>query len=613
MQTEQNFSIIAKTCTLKYNSQKPGETLLRNNIRFIIPIYQRPYSWTSEQIKKFLSDIFLGYWGSDGNIIKESMFIGTMQLAEKDNVKNEQQVIDGQQRLTTFLILLKVLKLEFPNCNELSTMQFNWLETKVNNGTQQLDFNDLLSINTFEDCSSNLNTYVKNAMYIKTILYELIADGQEVLENETGDKFNIDDFVNYILSKIYFVVIETRASLSKTLQIFNAINTTGLDLNGGDIFKLRMYEYLCDENKNVSEEEKTNFFEQISALYEMIDNKNKDLGWVTDIFGILEIYKYIIVAKYDLPKTLYFYETNRFFEELFDTISNTNRWDNFKNIKEKGLRLSLHELEQIIQSRFQWHLIYKNVPTAEDACSWHFIWWSRYSRYHILAYLFTYKYNKEEDFINKLFIFKRQLSKLFIIYSIRFQKLKSEIYYTFMYEVLNALINRPSSELIQLINSKIGKVNDHKGEYDIENILNGDITYNAKLKNIVCRISAMLEENYSSTDVKICSNLFNLSIDIEHIQSYHHSNGDKRDEVWDNWGENINSIGNLMILEQDINRSISNNEYELKIDKNRQKSYHNSTYRIVHKQLDNYTKWDLKSCEERKVMEVNKILNYLFT
>jgi len=264
-------------------------------------------------------------------------------------------------------------------------------------------------------------------------------------------------------------------------------------------------------------------------------------------------------------------------------------------------------LEQIIQSRFQWHLIYKNVPTAEDACSWHFIWWSRYSRYHILAYLFTFKFNSEEDFTSKLFLFKKQLSKLFIIYSIRFQKLKSEIYYTFMYEVLDALINKSSSELIQLINSKIGKVEDHKGWYDIENILNGDITYNAKLKNIVCRVSAMLEENFTSTDIKICNNLFQLPIDIEHIQSYHDSNGDKREDIWNEWGDDINSIGNLMILEQDKNRSISNNPYEVKT-----KVYPTSIYGIVKNQASNYSDWSIDKCRERKIIEVNKILNYLF-
>jgi uncharacterized protein with ParB-like and HNH nuclease domain len=612
MEQIKKFSINAKTCTLKYNSQENCETIFDENIKYTIPIYQRPYSWSHEQIKKFLSDIFLGYWGIDGNVIKDPMFIGTMQLAEKDLVKKEQQVIDGQQRLTTFLILLKVLKMEFSNCEELELIQFDWLETKVNNGMQQKDLNELLSLPTLKENKSNLNTYVNNAFDIKKILWELIEEGQKISENEIEKPFDADDFTKYMLSNIYFVVIETHASLSKTLQIFNSINTTGLDLNGGDIFKLRMYEYLCDHNQEASEEIKINFFKQISGLYEKIEIKNKEIGRVTDIFGILEMYKYILVAKYDLPKSLYFYETNRFFEELFDTISNTNRWDNFKSIKEKGLLISLKELEDIIEARFKWDLAYKDVSTLEDACSWYFIHWSRYRRYHILAYLFTYKFNSEVDFESKLFTFNKQLSKLFIIYSIRFQKLKSEIYYSYMYDVLDSLINKSYSELMILINSKIGKVENHKGGYDIENILNRNIVYNAKLKNIVCRLSAMLEENYTSSTVSFCKDLFESSVDIEHIQSFKDSNGDMRQNIWDEWKENINSIGNLMVLEYDINRSISNDTYNDKLSVVKNKSYHNSKYAIVKNQIINYSEWTLEHCLKRKENEVKKILTYLF-
>jgi hypothetical protein len=45
-------------------------------------------------------------------------------------------------------------------------------------------------------------------------------------------------------------VIETRAGLSKTLQIFKAINTAGLDLDNTDVFKIRLYEYLSETTEN---------------------------------------------------------------------------------------------------------------------------------------------------------------------------------------------------------------------------------------------------------------------------------------------------------------------------------------------------------------------------
>jgi len=283
------FSINAKTCTLKYNLQNGGDILLKDSIKYNIPIYQRPYSWTEEQIQKFISDIFRSFYGYDRKTPSEPMFIGTMQLSAKKYItpnKAEQDIIDGQQRLTTFLVLLKLLKKEFPDNKELKDINFNWIETRVNNGEQNkflLNF-----INSDLNCitEENLNPYIQNGLIVKEILNNELSD-----EDNKRLEFDLDKFVNYILSNIYFVVIETKAGLSKTLQIFNAINTTGLDLNGGDIFKIRMYEYLTDK-KGYGEVA----FDKISELYAKIDKKNREIGINLSIDGILDIYKYIIIS-----------------------------------------------------------------------------------------------------------------------------------------------------------------------------------------------------------------------------------------------------------------------------------------------------------------------------
>ena len=618
MEEPKKFSIDAKTCTLKYNSQNGNSTMLGDDTKYIIPIYQRPYSWTDEQIEKFLTDIFMGYWGTDGKVIREPMFIGTMQLSERDNLKNEQQIIDGQQRLTTFLILFKILKLKYPECKELQGVSLNWIETKVNNGLQQKDLNELLSYNVYEEFTGNQNSYVNNANYIKNVFEQLISGGQKEEESETEDNFNIDDFVEYLLSNIYFVVIETYASLSKTLQIFNSINTAGLDLNGGDIFKLRMYEYLCGGNKDLDEIERNKYFEKISVLYETIERKNKEIGGVViDIYGVLEIYKYIIITKFDLPKNLYFFGVDRFYEELFDTLSNSNRHEHFQNVKSKGVSLSLQELEQVIESRFEWEQIEKVGETAADSCAWHFIWWSRYSRYHILIYLFSFRYYKSEDYVNNLYLFQKKLSKLFIVYSIRFQKLKSEIYYTSMYEVLDCMLNKSFEELLYLLENKIGKLENHKGEYyDLNWFLENNLTENAKRKNIICRLSALLDEDYLTTDKnkikEIVRKIFQIPVDIEHIQSYHDRNGEKRQDVWDEWGEELNSLGNLMVLEESINRGIGNNFYKEKVTLSN--GYLKSGFEIVKNQINDYPlNWTLEDCLNRKEKESKKITDYLFS
>lgn len=598
---QNEFSINAKTCTLKHNNQNGTDFILNNQVKYIIPIYQRPYSWTDEQIRKFISDIFLSYWGFDRTPIEEPMFIGTMQLSNKkyiNKVKSEQEIIDGQQRLTTFLILIKVLQTFYPNSSVLLEFKLNWLETRVNNGQQQLYINEFIESDLYE-FTETLNPYLNNAYLIKEVIKEHISDEENNIE-----EFQIDRFVEYFTSKVYFVVIETFAGLSKTLQIFNAINTTGLDLNAGDVFKIRMYEYLRDK-KGYDE----NAFNEVSKLYEKIDGYNKKKGWqVTDITGVLSIYQYILIAKYDLPNTLYSYGTDTFYERLFDSIFNINQWEHFKNLK--NLELDIDEIDKIIEIRFYWEGI--NYPTAEDACLMHLFWWSRYSRYWTLVLVFLYQFQNTENHIGNLFHFIRQLSKLYTLYSVLFLKAIGDIH-SFTYSLVKSILSNSFEEVIEEINSKITSSTYYRGDNKqaFTNDLNGEIVYNAKIKNIVCRLSAMLDENYQSTDdveiEQIRKKLFDYPIDIEHIQSYNDSDGEKRQDILDEWNGEINSIGNLMVLEQSLNRSISNIPYMDKILR-----YPKSEYEIVKNQAMIYPGWNLSLSIERKRKETEKIIRYIF-
>lgn len=590
------FSINASTCTLKYNSQKNGGTIFGHNTKYVIPIYQRPYSWTDEQIRKFLSDIFSSYWGNEGHVAEEPMFIGTMQLSEK-NGNNEQDIIDGQQRLTTFLILLKVLSDSYPSNNELQSMTYDWLSTRVNNGEQQRYLEEAIKGDlTFND--ETLNPYLKNAFLIKEVIAEQTKD-----ENGQSIIIDIARFIKHLLSNIYFVVIETRAGLSKTLQIFNAINTTGLDLNGGDIFKIKMYEYLRDK-KNMNE----SAFDEISRLYQKIDEQNKALEHkASDILDILSIYQFILIAKYNLPVVLYTYATETFYERLFDTIFKINQWEHFKN-NVKKVELSLEEIERIIDMRYEWERNW--YRTAEDACAYSFITWSRYGRYWRLLIMFLFRFREQENFWEKFFLYTRQLAKLYVIYSIRFLRAVNELH-TFTYSLTKELMTKSMDEVIEIINKKIGTLDNHKGWGDFEVAINGDITHNRKVKDIICRLSAMLEENYQTTDKEeidtIRKKLFEASVDIEHIQAFHDIKEEQREQIWKEWGDNINSIGNLVVLEYDINRSIRNYAYSDKM-----KRYPESCYSIIKKVVSQYPEWHLENCKKRKEKEVEKLLNYIF-
>ena len=86
--------------------------LLGEGQKFIIPEYQRPYRWTKDECETLWEDI-LGVFG-DGSEIEE-YFLGSIVTYRNDN--GELEIIDGQQRITTFTLLFRAfyecLKPEF--------------------------------------------------------------------------------------------------------------------------------------------------------------------------------------------------------------------------------------------------------------------------------------------------------------------------------------------------------------------------------------------------------------------------------------------------------------------------------------------------------------------
>lgn len=597
------FSIDAGTYTLKIKNREKDNTILGNSTQFIIPIYQRPYSWSEKQIRKFIADIFVSFWGYNKDNSSEPMFIGTMQLSKK-NDNGEQNIIDGQQRITTFLILLKVLSLRNPNSSQLDDLDFNWLVTKVNNGKQQENLKELITSTSLSvENNNNLNKYFNNALLINQIIAEQVKQ-----ETENDPVFNLAKFLEHLYSKIYFVVIETHASLSKTLKIFDAINTSGLDLDAGDIFKIRMYEYLTKNGKN------DEVFNQISALYEKIDEKNKLANrHVTDISSILHIYQFYLIAKYKLPTTLYSVGTDRFFDRLFETLFNINKWKHFRNNVEYGkLQLKLEEIDSLIDIRFEWDNKWRSgdYGNAETASMLRLWWWSRYGRFWNLIFVFLHKHKNEENRYEKLYAFSIRLIKLYLLYSIYYQKSVNEINSTFSSKLVSKIVNEDYGNVMQFIEDKFVSQNKYWRTRFI-NTISGNILYSSKVKNILCRLSAMLEENYKTIDIEeirdIRAKLFDCPIDIEHIQSFNDENKVERPKIKSEWGETLNSIGNLVVLEQKINRSINNREGE------KLKGYKKSKFEIVKTKLvSEYDNWDLTKCKLRNEKEVDKIFNYIF-
>ncbi|GAB0053173.1 hypothetical protein YGH029_04900 [Helicobacter pylori] len=82
--------------------------ILKDELYYQIPIYQRPYQWTEENCEKLLDDLFFNY--EDDR--ESDYFCGSLVLiliSEDSKKAKTYDVVDGQQRLSTFILLVKVL------------------------------------------------------------------------------------------------------------------------------------------------------------------------------------------------------------------------------------------------------------------------------------------------------------------------------------------------------------------------------------------------------------------------------------------------------------------------------------------------------------------------
>ena len=85
---------------IKPDAKKIDE-ILSNSKQYIIPKYQRQYEWGKEEATEFIADI-----NEHSGVESDSLFLGTIIFDTTDDDKNQISIVDGQQRITTIIILL---------------------------------------------------------------------------------------------------------------------------------------------------------------------------------------------------------------------------------------------------------------------------------------------------------------------------------------------------------------------------------------------------------------------------------------------------------------------------------------------------------------------------
>lgn len=222
--------------------------------KFIIPEYQRPYAWGVEEAETLFNDLW------DFTEKQESTyFLGS--IVSYLNEQGEQEIIDGQQRITSLFLLLRAIytNLQQPEEKTKEAMNFIqkieptiWIEDSISG---DIDYSKILIESKVINNAGNeilrriLETGKadENATDNYSVNYRKF---QELYNNKAQQNpMQIYYFILAVLSKAILLPI-TADTQDTALTIFSTLNDRGLPLSDADIFKAKIYNHLNSEEKN---------------------------------------------------------------------------------------------------------------------------------------------------------------------------------------------------------------------------------------------------------------------------------------------------------------------------------------------------------------------------
>ena len=225
---------------------------------FLIPDYQRPYAWKETQCQTLWDDLVSFAFpdnNSDKFDINDEYFLGSIVTFENEDKKKE--VIDGQQRLTTLMLLLRAFYDKFGNMQDENSLKIKnrisqclWKTNEF--GDADLDVLKITSELAMDDDKNEFLNILKTGKIEKNYKsnyaknYCFFQEKINIFLNEYPSYFVY--LPARILNNCIFLPIEAE-SQDTALRIFSTLNDRGLPLSDADIFKAQLYKFYNSKNE----------------------------------------------------------------------------------------------------------------------------------------------------------------------------------------------------------------------------------------------------------------------------------------------------------------------------------------------------------------------------
>ena len=559
--------------TISVNKQTIEQFLLNARTKpFIIPDYQRPYSWTSDQINTLFKDIWEFTCNEGGTDKEGTYFLGSIVFYENKN--GEQEIIDGQQRITSIFLLLRAIYTKLSKPKEKTEEAKNFINKiepliwKTNKLTGRVEYSSIL-------LNSKVISETENE-----VLKKILETGEvnEKLEDNYSKNYNqilelieeksvenalmIYQFIYALLNQVIILPI-TADSQETALTIFSTLNDRGLPLSDADIFKAKIYNHLQ------SKEEKKEFIEKWKELEENTQNISEN---IQKLFYYYMFYLRALENDRNTttPGLRKYYSTNKFERLLENNVLDElkkilNIWEIIVNSTQFIENESWSENKDILKVL--------NILTSYPNEFW---------KYPVIVYYLVHKDNK--DFEEK---FLKFLRKLYV------ELLKKYIE--------SPTINAVKSNILKL-NAEI--INSDKPVFDFKSLSEDEIKEKIKIphRNAVRMLLKTLAYDYDIQD-----ELLPEKWEIEHILPVKWENSYDLRENEKIAKEKIEHLGNKTPFEKKLN-IIATNNYFSKKKLSYSKSKIEMTKEIGKTKSD---KWDLDDIVERDVRMTDRIVNIL--
>ncbi len=190
----------------------------QETVKYVIPIYQRNYAWEEEEITALIKDVYDSFRKNP----KAPYYIGTLVTYKRGD--NAYEVIDGQQRLTTIYIILKV-------------MGYQELKNKLTFAARELSDSTLKKLDAHPKPGEEEDAGIRNGYAYADKAYNLIVN-----------KTEIEAFNYFFLHHVHII----HYCVPKDVDLnhyFEVMNSRGEQLEKHEIVKSTLSQYLKDKTE----------------------------------------------------------------------------------------------------------------------------------------------------------------------------------------------------------------------------------------------------------------------------------------------------------------------------------------------------------------------------